>query len=729
MHKYAFFGFFSPVNRIGLFFLINLLPLEGQDAFEPIDSELGTTTVVASGAPSLADYHPPGPGKTINGPELQRLARATLGDTLGWQAGVNASFYGQGASRPVIRGFDGFRVRVLRDSVGTLDVSSSSPDHGIPVEPLLLREVEILRGPAALRFGNSALGGAVNSISRTFATERPDRQFAGAFESRFDSVSSGLTTAAHLDVTLGDFVLTLTGSHREANDYDIPGRARTSRYEARFNPLVNDPASGTTLPLPNPSGTLPNSHHDSDSHSIGLSWFPEAMPIEASLAWSNFRSDFGLPYLFGGDANDLFGFSSLTLEQDRLDFRLRYLPDLPWLTETTFHFGFGDYEHIESFTGRGKDVGLRFDDTFFDLQAWEARLDLVHEPTNWLRGVGGFQLWSHQLSPSRLAGAPDPSSRYANHFETSNLGVFLSEIVTLGEFELNAALRWEAQKIEDLSFANFGFTREVDETSFSAILGANWEREFIGPFDRLQASFSTSFIERLPTETERFAFWTNPAIQRFLIGGDLDGAPLRNEQSVGLDLGFEAEVGEVDLFLNLFHYQIDRFTYLQDITGIGNQAEYTQTGACFRGLEAQGDWTIVENGERALKLTLMGDWMRASDRHHDIPLPRIPPFRLGSRLAYTQGSLQAALEIRHVFYQSRIQPSGGIVQGELPTDGYTEINLDSSYQVDLNDAIRLTLFARIENLLDEDRRLHSSFLKDVAPLPGRNLSLGGRLEF
>jgi iron complex outermembrane receptor protein len=125
----------------------------------------------------------------------------------------------------------------------------------------------------------------------------------------------------------------------------------------------------------------------------------------------------------------------------------------------------------------------------------------------------------------------------------------------------------------------------------------------------------------------------------------------------------------------------------------------------------------------------MGDWMRASDRRNDAPLPRIPPFRLGSRLAYTRGQLQAGLEVRHVFDQSRLQPSGGIVQGELPTDGYTEINLDSSYRFDLNDTLSLTLFARIENLLDEDRRLHTSFLKDVAPLPGRNLSLGGRLEF
>lgn len=703
-----------------------------QDAFEPVEaetSELEATTVVATTPFSATADRPYCATETVDEVTLKRIAQGTLGDTLGWQPGVNTSSYGQGASRPVIRGFDGFRVRILRDSVGTLDVSSSSPDHGIPIEPLLLREVKILRGPAALRFGNSALGGAVNSLTRTFATELPDRRFSGSWETRWDSVSSGWATAGYLDVAMGDFVLSLTGSYRHANDYDIPGRARTNDYEERFNPVVNDPDTGMTVPIENPSGTLPNSHFQSDSQSIGLSWLPADLPFQASVAYSHFQSDFGLPYLYGGDANDLFGDSSLALDQDRVDLRLRYLPDLPWLTEATFHFGFGDYGHTESFTGRGKDAGLDFDDTVFDLRALEARLDLVHEPTDWLRGVAGIQIWSNELEPSRLAGAPDPTSRFFNRFETSNLGFFINETATLGEFQIHAALRWETQTIEDNSLAEFGFTRELDDTSFSASLGGNWEREMVGPFDRLGASLSLSTIERIPTETERFAFWDNPAIQRFLIGGDLDGSPLDTEQSLGIDLGFEAEVDDVALRLNFFHYQIDNFTYLQDIVGIGNQATYTQTKARLYGLEGQADWKIHEGLNRELVLSFMTDWIRATDRTNNTPLPRIPPFRIGTRLAYTSGPLQAGLEIRQAFDQDRLQPSTNTVQGELPTDGYTEINLDFSYDLDLTSDLQLTIFARINNLLDEERRLHTSFLKDVAPLPGRNFTLGGRLEF
>jgi len=682
----------------------------------------------SSPLPTASNFHPLA-SETIAEETLQRIAQGTLGDTLGWQPGVTTSSYGQGASRPVIRGFDGYRVRMLRDSIGTLDVSSSSPDHGLTVEPLLLREVEILRGPAALRYGNSALGGAINSKSRSFATELPDRLLSGAIESRFDSVSSGFTDAGYLDLTFGEFVLSATGSYRDAGDYHIRGRARTEGYQEKFNPLVNDPALGVTVPIANPSGKLPNSFFESSNFSLGLSWLPEAVPLEASIAFSTFDSEYGLPYLFGGDANDLFGDSSLAMEQDKLDLRLKYLSDLPWLSEAVFHFGYADYRHDEKFAGRGKDRQFSFTDTRFEQDAWEARLDFYHEPTDWLRGVAGIQMWGRALDPSFLAGAPDVNSRFFNRFETHNLGLFVTETATFGQFEVNAALRWETQTIKDRSLADFGFSREVDDHSLSAILGGNWEAEMIGPLDRFKVSLNGSFVERIPSEAERFAFWSNPAIQRFVIGGDLDGEPLQTEQAMGLDLGIEADTENLDMRLNLFHYRIDDFIFLQDLTGIGNQAQYLQLDSSFTGVEAQLDWHLLEVDEQELTLSFMADWIRATARESDSPLPRIPAMRIGSRLEFINGPLQAGLEIRHVFEQDRVQEGNGVVQGELPTGSYTEVNLDFAYDIELSGDQAFTLFAQVRNLLNEDRRLHTSFLKDVAPLPGRNLTLGARFEF
>lgn len=684
--------------------------------------------LVTSNLSSPQTFHP-FPTEVLDEKVLKRIAQGTLGDTLGWQAGVTSSSYGQGSSRPIIRGFDGYRVRILRDSIGTLDVSASSPDHGIALEPLLLREVEILRGPAALLYGNSALGGAVNSTTRTFATELPDRPLSGAFETRWDSAASSWTNTGYLDFTAGEFVITATGSIRDAGDYRIAGRARTSEYEALFNPVVNDPQIGATVPIENPSGTLPNTDLNSESFSLGLSWLPEKTPIKVSLAYSRFTSEYGLPFIFAGDPNDLFGDTSLDISQDRLDFRLTYEPDLPWLEKATLHLGYGDYQHSENFQGRLKDLGTNFTDTRFDLQAWEARLDLTHQPTDWLRGIWGIHFTTQALAPSFLARAPIESSRFDNDFDTDNLGLFIQETATFGNFTLNAAFRWETQKIEDLSLAEFDFTREVNDTSISAILGGSWERENLSFLDRFKVNLNSSFVERIPTETERFAFWSNPGIQRFLIGGDLDGAPLNNEQAFGIDLSLEADYQNLSLQLNLFHYQIDDYIFLQDLVGIGNQAAYTQVDARFYGLEAQLNWRIHQTDTEELNLTFTTDWLRADDRGSNSPLPRIPPFRIGSRLEYQRGQFTTGLEIRQAFAQDRIQDPTATAQGELPTDSFTEINLDLNYDHELQNGNTLTFFANFRNLLDEDRRNSTSFLKDVAPLPGRSLTLGARFEF
>ena len=708
--------------------IIEPLEVSSDDLASDDITTLAPLLVTSNLSSSPQTFHP-FPTEVLDETVLKRIAQGTLGDTLGWQPGVTSSSYGQGSSRPIIRGFDGYRVRILRDSIGTLDVSASSPDHGIALEPLLLREVEILRGPAALLYGNSALGGAVNSTTRSFATELPDRPLSGAFETRWDSAASSWTNTGYLDFTLGEFVITATGSIRDAGDYRIAGRARTSEYEELFNPVVNDPQSGMTVPIENPSGTLPNTHLNSESFSLGLSWLPEKTPIQISLAYSRFTSEYGLPFIFEGDPNDLFGDSSLDTSQDRLDFRFTYEPDLRWLEKATFHLGYGDYQHSENFEGQLKDLGTNFSDTLFDLQAWEARLDLIHQPTDWLRGLWGIQFTTQTLDPSFLARAPIETSRFDNHFESENLGLFIHETATLGNFKINAAFRWETQKIEDLSLEEFGFTREVNDTSISAILGGSWESENLNFLDRFKVNFNSSFIERIPTETERFAFWSNPGIQRFLIGGDIDGTPLNNEQALGLDLSFEADYQDLSLQLNLFHYQIDDYIFLQDLVGIGNQAAYTQIDARFYGLEAQLNWLIHQTDTEELSLTLTTDWLRANDRGANSPLPRIPPLRIGSRLEYQRGPLTTGLEIRHAFAQNRTQDPTATTQGELPTDSFTEINLDLNYDHELQNGNTLTYFANFRNLLDEDRRHATSFLKDVAPLPGRSLTLGARFEF
>ncbi len=641
---------------------------------------------------------------------------------------MSSSYFGPGASRPIIRGFDGYRVRTLQDGIGTLDVSDSSPDHGVALEPLLIREITIHRGPGALLYGNSAIGGAVNATSRNFPEELPGDPLTGSLESRYDSAAEGKSAAGYAHLTVGETVFTLTGSARESEDYDIPGKARTAEYDRTFVPLVNVPGFGT-VPVPNPSGTLPNTAHESTSYSVGASWMPEDLPITLGGAYSRFDSEYGIPYQYAGDPNDLFGFSSLSLRHERFDANARFEPGGGFLDTLHLHLGYADYSHTEKFDGRGKDADKAFDDTLFDQHALEARVEWFHRASESLEGVVGLHLQRQDLSASFLSAPPLATSRFGNRFETDNLGLFALETATVGDFVLQAGGRFESQTIRDRSLEEFGIVDDLRDRSSSFAVSLTWGRQGTGVFDEVALGPTISLVERIPTATERFAFWPNPAIQRFLIGGDKDERPLGTEKALGLEFGLEARSGPWSGRLSVYHYDYTDFIFLQDVTGPGNLAEYVDRDATFRGFEIELGWQrqLTSSGA-VVTATVMSDYVRGQNETDDQPLPRIPPLRIGSRLEWEWKNLAAGLEYRHAFSQDRVQPETDTVLPELETDAYDEVNFDVAWDFDFR-ARTLTVFLRGTNLLDEERRIHTSFIKDVAPLPGRSFNLGARLSF
>lgn len=659
--------------------------------------------------------------------DIQRLAQSTLGETLAWQPGVSSSYFGPGASRPVIRGLGGFRVRLLQDGVGTLDVSETSPDHGVTLEPLLIREIDIHRGPSALLFGNAAIGGAIDATTRQMPEVRPESPLTGSIETRYESAGEGRSAAGYAHLTAADMVLTLTGSARSSDDYAIPERARTEAYERTFVPLINDPAQGTTIAVENPTGTLPNTSHRSDQWSVGVAWLPPERPYAVTGAYTRFSSDYGIPYQYGGDANDLFGDSSLSLRHERFDTDARYWPELAWLNTLRVHLAYADYHHTEHFTGRGKDADKAFDDTRFDQHALEARVEWFHQPREGVEGVVGIHVQQQALAASFLSAPPLAGSRFSHRFETGNLGLFALETFTRGDFMLQIGGRYETQSIRDTSLEEQGFTTQTGGSSYSLAGSLTWRKRELGALDELVITPAVSFVGRIPTATERFAFWPNPAIQRFLIGGDKDGTELSNEQSLGVELGVEARMGVWSGRLNAFRYSYDNFIFLQDVKGIGNPARYVEREATFQGFEGELSWRVAP-GNASLTLTLMSDYVYGQNVTDDQPLPRMPPLRLGAGVRLEWRELQAGLEYRHAFAQTRVQPATDTVLPELSTGSYTELNADLSYDVFVEDS-RLTLFMRATNLLNEERRLHTSFIKDVAPLPGRSISFGVRSSF
>jgi len=705
------------------------LNLHGQDA-DTVDEtiyELSEFTVVAERYSEVGDFSILSVD-ILDADDMQRMAQATLGETLAWEPGITASYFGPGSSRPVIRGLGDYRVRMLLDDIGTLDVSDNSPDHGMPLEPLLVRQVEVFRGPSALLFGNAAVGGAINSQTRYLPEMLPAATVEASGQTRFSSADSGRASAGYVTVGAGDFALRATASDRRSGDYSIAGRARTETYEQTFQPIVNDPDLGVTVPIENPSGTLPNTHHQAKTSSLGLLWAPEEQPLDIGLAYSRYDSAYGVPYQFGGDANDLFGDTSLDMRQERIDLSLEVETELVWLPRIRLRAGGADYAHEETFTGRLKDADKQFADTRMALEGGEARLDFYHELPGGFEGIAGVHGFTRELRASRLSAPPIGASRVGNLFDTDNIGFFLVETYTVGDWTLQGGYRHEDQSILDRSAEMFGFTRGADATSQSAALGITWRKYQLASLDELAVSLNLSHIERLPSETERYAFWSNPAIQRFVIGADNTGVPLEVETARGIEIGIEAHRGDVSARLNAYQYEYNDFIFLQDIRGIGNLAQYVAKDTRFRGAEAEITWQAWQQNEQSIRIKGMADLVRAENLEDDTHLPRIPPVRLGSRIEYANNRLLAGVEFRYAFSQDRVQRASAVVPPELETDAYSELNFDAEYSFE-HGALQLTLFARATNLLDAERRSHTSFLKDVAPLPGRNFSIGLRASY
>lgn len=667
------------------------------------------------------------PVSQMEGKELARRAQGTLGETLAWEPGVSSGYFGPGSSRPIIRGFDGFRVKILRDDLSTMDLSDVSPDHGIGVEPLLAEAIEVHRGPSALLYGNAAIGGAVNTRSRVIARELPGKALSGSLESRVESVSEGWVQAGYVALTEGPWVLHLTGSLRESGNVRIPGRARTTAYDLVENPRVNNPGQGTSMAVPNPDGVLENSAHRSQSASTGVSWLPEGLPVWAGFSWSWYRSRYGLPYIFSGDATDFYGDSHTELQQNRYDFEFGADLTAGPLRKVQVHLAHSDYDHNELFSGKERDAGLDFSETWMSKSTQEGRLDLLHGGfRDHLEGVIGFHGFFENFNASRMVVPPPTETRTPSYFNTQNAGFYALEKLSFQDWQFQWGARWETQSIEDETLAQFGPPTVIELDALSASAGVTWSRQNLLTTRKLSVTGLFSSTERLPTATERFAFWNNAGLGRFLVGGDLDGDPLGLEKSLGAELGLAAEWERATFRLNTFWYDYENFIFLQEVPVFINRAvQYIEREATLYGWESELELVLHQRDDRKVLLTLMGDYVHGHNDTDDEPLPRMPPLRLGGRLEYSSDRFTFGVEARHSFAQDRLKPEP---RGELPTDAYTLVGADMSWKVPhIPQDVLISI--QVSNLLNEEARLHTSFRKDVAPLPGLGVTASVRWTF
>ena len=666
------------------------------------------------------------PVAVLAGERLDEAKAGSIGETVSRLPGVQSSFFGAGVGRPVIRGLDGARVQVLSDGLAAGDVSTVSVDHAVSIEPFLASQIEVLKGPASLLYGNGAIGGAVNVVDGRipeFATARP---LEGRAELRAGSVNDERTGMLRLDGTSasGRLVFHLDGLHRETGDVDIPGYAESAALRGDHGHEGDDHAGEGH---DDARGTLPNSFVRTDSGALGLSWVGDRGFI--GFGQSLFNTRYGVPghvHVEDHDhdhdhGHDDHGAVRIVMDQRRSELR-GGLDDLGPFQSLRARVAHTDYTHTEY---EGDEVG-----TVFDNESLEARLELAHRPLAGWEGAFGLQ-WSQRdfAAVGAEAFVPDSESRDA--------GLFWIGERDFGPLSLELGLRHDRNRI-DIA-ADAGPSRDFDTTSLS--LASRYD---LTP--EVHVSFGLDRAQRSPTAEELYSRGLHVATQSHEFGDPALDVETANRAEFGLHW----HRGPLRLEASLYHVRYDDFIYLSD-TGIVDGGldvrVWNQADARFSGGELEAEWTFIDNGSGAWTVRAFGDIVRGrldgsgtrevevevphgDHAHHHVAelplhgnLPRIAPSRLGGELRWTSDHWRAGIGA------VRYSRQDDVAEHESPTPGYTLVHANLAWHMDTAGGSAVELFLNGTNLLDKEARVHTSFLKDLAPLPGLGVSAGVRVLF
>lgn len=623
------------------------------------------------------------PVLVLNGRELSLTRESTIGETLNRTPGVSATYFGPNASRPIIRGMDGDRIKIMQNGVGALDASALSPDHAVAVDPLIAEQIEVIRGPATVLYGAGAVGGVVNIIDHRIPKE-PLNGVMGRGETRFGGANNERSGAAVIDVGNGTFAIHADVYTRRTDDLSIPNSAQ--------NKLIN---SGKADHVNN--GKLANSAAKSDGGAFGASLTFDKGHIGVSYSeFNNFYGTVAEPTVKVDMKSKRWDLSS---EVHHLD---------TFIERIKFRMAFTDYKHQEIDDGT---IG-----TTFLNKGVESTLEAGHAKIGNLSGVIGLQTQN-----TRFSALGDEAFVPSTH--TSSQGVYLYEELPIERLKLSAGGRIDKTTVKSAGggaddpismLPKFGDATSKQFTPKNLSAGA-----LLSIDDQWGIATNLTHTERAPTQNELFSNGPHIATNQYEIGNQ----NLNIEKANGLDAQIRWKNLKHSFNLGGFYTKFDNFINIYNtgvmIDGL-KEANTIGVPAIFLGLEAQGKFRIYE-GVGDLDLNLRGDYVRATNEITDTPLSRIAPMRIGTGLDYKFGDFSSKIDVLHGFKQDRVATN------ELATDGYTLVNATISYR--LKTAHNLEAFAKARNLLDEDIRDHSSFLKEIAPMGGRSVLFGLRGEF
>ena len=659
----------------------------------------------------------------LSGTELTRDLRPTIGETLARQPGVSATSFGPNASRPVLRGFQGERVRILTDGIGSFDVSNTSVDHAVAINPLTADRIEVLRGPAALLYGSSAIGGVVNVIDSRIPRRVPDEPVHVDAIATYGSAADERTVAGEIEVPIGGgFVAHADGSYTKTGDlrtggYILAAPLRAIAAQSDDEEIREDGRL---------RGKLPNTAAETWEVAGGIAYVGDRGNLGFSVSHSENR--YGVPSRIDvteahdhdhdhGDEEDHdhdHGHShedvTLAMQQTRADLRGEVAVNGPFLDSIRLRAGWATYRHDEiEPTG---EIG-----TTFRNQSMESRLEFIQSRRGNWDGASGVQYFTRRFSA-------DGEEKFLPRNQTEQLGFFTLQSVDLGDTRFEAGARYEKTQLRSDPDADLFIGGQ--RRSFDAISGSIGASQQVLPGWRLGLNLART--ERAPSAEELFARGNHAGTQAFELGNPDFGL----EKSWGVEGTLRGKGEGYSLSLSAYHNWFHGYIYDTIVDDSVCQAanggaalefpcfQYAQADARYWGIEAEGSVKLAQLGRYALNLDGVADYVRATITGSG-PAPRIPPLRLLGGLELQDDRVSLRGEVEHSFAQDRIASS------ETRTSGFTLVNASLSFKpFSGNDRTSITVSAN--NIFDVEARRHASVLKDFAPLAGRDIRVTARLS-
>jgi iron complex outermembrane receptor protein len=624
--------------------------------------------------------------------EMQMKTGHSIGETLKNELGITSQSFGPGVGTPVIRGQAGPRVRVLNNGIGSNDASAISPDHATSVEPLLADRIEVLRGPATLLYGSGAMGGVVNIIDNRIPGKMPDKLVGGALAQRFDSTSDETSTTMKLEGGQGNIAYHLDGFYRHRNNLDIGGSGIDTAAVSITDPTLDI--------VDNPNGFLNNTGAEAISGSAGASWIGE--PGFAGASINHLENNYGIAP--NGTGEEIV---RIALRQDKYDFKSELNKPFRFAKSLRTRLGYTDYQHTEITNGEPG--------AFFTNRSYEGRLELTHQDLGPLRGMVGFQAIASDFN------ALEKLTRDAivPHSQINSYGVFAVESFDIGAITYQFGIRVEQSDIEPEGMNNLSYT------PVSASASALWKLD-----GRNSLNLAVTRSSRAPQVQELLVNGFHDATRSFE-RGSID---LKEETAYNLDLGYRFISdwlrAEFDLFHNWANDYISQQRNGEFVDEDGNPCIAdcvpvlisSQRNAIFKGYEAKLIFTVMENHYGLLDLTLFSDYTRGEFKDGR-DAPRMPPLRYGLQLDYAKDDFSSYLR----FARADSQPHVG--DFETSTAGYFLLNAGVQYQLKAYQNAKLMLFAKGGNLLDQNIRNSTSYLRNFAPEAGRGAEIGIRISY